>query len=188
MSKKKKKNKQNKNKNGFNNTRTKTNSKISKVSESRKKNTIFCILKLFTQFVGVLAILISDTHSKYLFLSSLVFMIPILSDYITLMLTSDKNHIQFIITSLVLIVYFLMTIAFLMGAMNLITIDLNKNILALNAINGNCLFSTRYFLKEKPIYIFMIISSGLYLLEFTGVLKRDIVVPEKVRLVEEGTI
>ena len=68
------------------------------VSEERKKNTVFCIMKILTQIIAIIAIGISDTHGQYLFLSSFVFMVPIIADYFTLLLTTNKSEKQFKIT------------------------------------------------------------------------------------------
>ncbi|HSQ89456.1 hypothetical protein [Romboutsia sp.] len=158
------------------------------VSEERKKNTVFCIMKIITQIVGIIAIGISDTHGQFLFLSSFVFMVPIVSDYFTLLLTTNKNEKQFKITAVATILNSLLALVFLLGAMNIVVLDLNNSKLILKYINGKTMFSSTYYFKEVPIYLLMFISSSSYIMEFTGILERKIVVPKKNYTIKEGAI
>lgn len=158
------------------------------VSEERKKNTVFCIMKILTQIIGIIAIGISDTHGQYLFLSSFVFMVPIIADYFTLLLTTNKSEKQFKITIGATVLNSLLGIFFLLGAMNVIVLDLSNSKFILQYINGNTIFSFNYYLKEMPIYFLMFISSASYIIEFTGILSRPIVVPKKNYTIKEGAI
>lgn len=158
------------------------------VSEDMKKNVVFSIMKILTQIIGIVAIAISDTHGQFLFLSSFVFMVPIVSDYFTLLLTTNKDAKQFKITTIATIVNLLISIIFLLGAMNVVNIDLSSNKLILKYINGNTIFSTPYSLKEIPIYFLMFASSSSYVMEFTGMLDRKIIAHKKNYVVKEDAI
>ncbi|WP_317189346.1 hypothetical protein [Escherichia coli] len=158
------------------------------VSEERKKNTVFCIMKILTQVIGIIAIGISDTHGQFLFLSSFVFMVPIVSDYFTLLLTTNKSEKQFKITVAATGLNLLLGVVFLLGAMNIIVLDLNTSELIFKYINGKTIGSIPNWFKEYPIYLLMFISSASYIMEFTGILNRPIVVPKKNYTIKEGAI
>lgn len=144
------------------------------VSFELRTTTVFCIIRIVILLLSIFGIYITNTHNQALFVSALVYMGAILADYIIILLTTDKTSEQFKITVGVFIGQLIGSGIFLLGATNLLALNIKTKKMAFFNPGGECIWNITNPLGEFPVYLILIICSAAYILEYSGILQRKV--------------
>lgn len=139
------------------------------VSEARN-TAVYAIIRFMCLLLGYLVTLFNYTSFKELCLTMVIITLTIGSDYLILLLTTEKNLIQFIITFIFFFLSALFSIFLFLGILgyacytdsSLCFIGKVSTFLKIENFSMNSLF----------IILFILICA--YIFEYTGILKRTI--------------
>ncbi|WP_099188526.1 hypothetical protein [Tepidibacter mesophilus] len=147
------------------------------IDEKTKKKHIFLVIRIIGLLIGYLSIMFTYSDIQNLFLTAVVFMIPICCDYIIILLTNKKSMFQWRVSIAIFSIVLLVTILFgfgSLGVIDFVTDSSNIDMIRFLKTDKTVLFSFKCIPKEGSIFIIIFATICFYLLEYTGILARDL--------------
>lgn len=139
-----------------------------------KKNhsSLYAIIRFVALLFSYLMIVFTYDDFKSMCMSMLIFMITIMSDYLILLFTSEKDKIQYNITLVMFSISSIIVLSLFLGVIGIVTLDVNNILYIRNISNGKDIISVKNFnITHIFTTVFLVICG--YIFEYTGLLKRE---------------
>lgn len=144
----------------------------------REERVIFILSKITILVISFISIYLTGTHGKNLFVCGFIYMLPILSDYLTLFRTTKKTEKSYKVSLRLFISCIFFTLIFVIGVFANIEIANGGQSISFFKTNGELIFTLSNMIVEATLYIIMILTSSFYLFEIIGVTNRKMILSE----------